>query len=153
MANDAFRIGEFASRHGVTSTTLRYYERLGLLDPPVRTPAGYRVYGADADARLRFVLRVKRLGLALEEIGDVVRAGEAAGEQGARLRLRQLLAEKAGHARRQAREIKDFADHLAHVYEQLGEPSSGEVAGSDSPEDAPAGFDASLDAELARIET
>lgn len=152
MASEPFRIGEFAHRHGLTSTALRYYERLGLLAPPVRTPAGYRVYGPDADVRLRFVLRVKRLGLSLEEIGEVVRSGEASGEQGARLRLRELLAQKVGDARRQAREVEDFADHLMRVYEQLGEHGSDEAERSESPHDPPAGFDAGLDAELARIE-
>jgi DNA-binding transcriptional MerR regulator len=41
------RIGEVAERAGVNVQTLRYYERRGLLDPPPRTPSGYRIYSTE----------------------------------------------------------------------------------------------------------
>ncbi|HEU4421251.1 MAG TPA: MerR family DNA-binding transcriptional regulator, partial [Pilimelia sp.] len=42
------RVGELAEAAGVASDTVRYYERVGLLPPPRRTPAGYRAYDAAA---------------------------------------------------------------------------------------------------------
>lgn len=66
------RIGELARLAGVNPRTLRYYERIGLLLPSARTPAGYRVYtSADAE-RLSFIRRAQGLGLSLAEIADII---------------------------------------------------------------------------------
>ena len=49
---EVMRVGDVARRAGVSADTIRYYERLGLLDPPRRTAAGYRLYGPDALERV-----------------------------------------------------------------------------------------------------
>jgi MerR family transcriptional regulator, thiopeptide resistance regulator len=55
--------------------TLRYYDRVGLLSPSVRTEAGHRRY-SDADlARLQQILALKFLGFSLDEIGHCLRVG------------------------------------------------------------------------------
>src|SRR5690606_18340054 len=65
----------FAARFGVTPRALRVYERAGLLKP-VRTLAGWRVYGArEADALYR-VLALKALGLTLNQIGAALRSAD-----------------------------------------------------------------------------
>lgn len=61
-----------ASRAGVNPQTLRYYERIGLLPDPPRTPAGYRDYQDDAVRVLRFVRRAKELGFQLDEISELL---------------------------------------------------------------------------------
>jgi DNA-binding transcriptional MerR regulator len=66
------RVGELADAVGVSSDTIRYYERAGLLPPPERTPGGYRVYGDDAVDRLRFIQGGQRLGLRLNDIADLL---------------------------------------------------------------------------------
>jgi len=43
------RIGELAAVSGVTAKTIRYYEDIGVLDAPDRTPSGYRHYTREAD--------------------------------------------------------------------------------------------------------
>ena len=70
------KIGELAKRFGLNVRTLRYYETLGLLPAPARSEGGgYRLY-SEADAeRLSFVLRAKRTGFSLDEIGEVLRLG------------------------------------------------------------------------------
>jgi MerR family copper efflux transcriptional regulator len=65
------RISEAASESGVPASTLRYYERVGLLQAP-RTEAGYRVYDQATRDRLAFVLAVKRLGLPLPKIRELM---------------------------------------------------------------------------------
>src|SRR5919109_145162 len=66
------RIGELAERLGITTKAIRFYESIGLLPDPPRTPAGYRVYGeADAE-RLTFVKTAQRLGLRLDEITEII---------------------------------------------------------------------------------
>ena len=49
------KIGELGEQCGVTAKTIRYYESIGLLEEPGRTPSGYRDYGDAAVERLRFI--------------------------------------------------------------------------------------------------
>ncbi len=66
------RIGELAERAGTSTDTIRYYERMGLLQSPERTASGYRLY-TDADlGRLLFIRRAKRLGFSLGDIKGLV---------------------------------------------------------------------------------
>ena len=53
---------------GLSARTLRYYEELGLLPGVRRRAGGRRVYGDDEIERLRFIQRLKALGLSLAEI-------------------------------------------------------------------------------------
>jgi MerR family transcriptional regulator, copper efflux regulator len=64
----ALRSGELARRAGVGVETLRFYERCGLLDKPVRTPTGYRQYPEHEVERVRFIRRARNLGFSLAEI-------------------------------------------------------------------------------------
>ena len=61
-------IGQLASRVGLRTSTLRYYEEQGLLIPIDRTEAGYRLYAPEAEQRLRFIQRAQRLGFSLADI-------------------------------------------------------------------------------------
>ena len=74
------RIGALAESTGVTATTLRYYESLGLLVAPERTPSGYREYGTDAIERLQFVRDAQASGMSLAEIQSMLEL-KAAGER------------------------------------------------------------------------
>ena len=65
-------IGVVAKRVGVAIDTIRYYEREGLLPEPQRRASGYRSYGDDAIAQLRFIRRAKNLGFTLEEIRELL---------------------------------------------------------------------------------
>lgn len=68
----ALTVGQLASRAGVRTDTIRYYEREGLLPVPRRTEGEHRRYGrADVD-RLLFIRGAQRLGLRLAEIGDLL---------------------------------------------------------------------------------
>ena len=66
------RIGELGDHAGVSSKTVRYYESLGLLEEPERTPAGYRDYDDAAVERLRFIRDAQSSGLTLSEIASVL---------------------------------------------------------------------------------
>lgn len=61
-----------AATVGVSADTLRYYERQGLMPDPPRTGAGYRLYGEDLAERLRFICGVKRMGLRLTDIKELL---------------------------------------------------------------------------------
>lgn len=60
--------GELAERTGCNLETIRYYEKIGMMPDPPRTASGYRVYGEIHVSRLRFILRARELGFAIEEI-------------------------------------------------------------------------------------
>ena len=66
------KIGELADRLGVTTKTIRFYESIGLMPDPVRTPSGYRDYADDDAERLTFIKTAQRLGLTLDEIGEII---------------------------------------------------------------------------------
>lgn len=66
------RTSELASRAGVNTETLRYYERRGLLTEPPRTPGGYRDYPPTTVELLRFIRRAKELGFTLDEVTELL---------------------------------------------------------------------------------
>ncbi|MEO0495508.1 MAG: heavy metal-responsive transcriptional regulator [Actinomycetota bacterium] len=66
------RIGELGERCGVSTKTIRYYESIGLLASPARTPSGYREYDDAAVERLTFVRDAQATGLTLGEVASVL---------------------------------------------------------------------------------
>src|SRR5512139_3472530 len=68
---DHQQIGELSRSLGVTTRTLRLYEQLGLIDPPQRTEGGIRYYTRDDIRRIKFVLKVKQLGLSLRQMQEL----------------------------------------------------------------------------------
>lgn len=63
---------QLARRTGCNLETIRYYEKVGLLPPPPRSANGYRVYSPELVRRLRFILRARDLGFAMEEIRSLL---------------------------------------------------------------------------------
>lgn len=66
------RIGELGRHSGVEPTAIRYYERIGLMPPPIRSQSGYRDYGDDACTRLDFIRAAQSVGLTLDEIRETL---------------------------------------------------------------------------------
>ena len=67
------RIGTVASRAGVSTATIRYYERAGLMPKPARSDAGYRLYSDRAVDELMFIRRAQGIGFSLGEIRGLLR--------------------------------------------------------------------------------
>lgn len=65
-------IGQVADATGVSTKTLRYYEREGLLHEPARTSGGYRDYQPQVIDRVGFIKRAQAAGLTLQQIGQVL---------------------------------------------------------------------------------
>ncbi len=61
-------IGRVAAAAGVNVETIRFYQRLGLIEEPARPPGGVRRYGIEFVSRLRFVKRAQQLGFSLAEV-------------------------------------------------------------------------------------
>lgn len=65
-------IGTLSRQTGVNIETIRYYERIGLLEPPGRTPAGRRNYDPAQARRLSFVRLARQLGFSLGEVRELL---------------------------------------------------------------------------------
>jgi len=66
------KIGEFAKRSGVTVKTLLHYDKIGLLQPSLKTQAGYRIYCDEDFFKLQQIITLKFIGLSLEEIKQLI---------------------------------------------------------------------------------
>ncbi len=66
--DEHYSIGELAREAGIPVSTVRYYERIGLVRPDGRTVSNYRVYGVEAVERVRFIRAAQRTGFTLEDI-------------------------------------------------------------------------------------
>src|SRR4051812_30290782 len=69
---DQFTIGQLAQQTGVPIRTIRFYEAEGVLPPPKRSEAGYRLYSSADARRLRLARNAKRLGLSLLQVRTLV---------------------------------------------------------------------------------
>jgi DNA-binding transcriptional MerR regulator len=100
MSHPQLLIGELARRTGISRQAIRYYERIGVLEPPQRGANGYRRYSPQAQRRLQFVRQAQQLGLSLDEIKAL------------------LATERAGRA--PCRELKAMLErHLATLDERI----------------------------------
>ena len=123
------RIGELAKRAGISTDTIRYYERLGLLEAPRRTASGYRL-DTDADlGRLQFIRRAKRLGFSLSDIRGLVEFAAEGQCAPLRRQVTDLLALKIAECETQLAELAEFQATLEGWYrvalERLDEPACG----------------------------
>ncbi|RQW78170.1 MAG: MerR family transcriptional regulator [Geobacter sp.] len=64
-------IGDLAKTIGLTTRTLRYYEEMGIMAPPRRLDGGIRVYTPKEVRKLKFILKLKELGLTLKEMQEL----------------------------------------------------------------------------------
>ncbi|NSC19852.1 MerR family transcriptional regulator [Streptomyces albus subsp. chlorinus] len=109
-------IQELAARAGITSRTLRHYDRVGLLAPSRVGPNGYRYYDAGAVARLQRILFMRRLGMGLPAIAEVL-ADEVDTRDGLRAHIADLEEERD----RLDRQIRS-ARHTLEALEAGAEP-------------------------------
>ncbi|MBN9102559.1 MAG: MerR family transcriptional regulator [Pseudonocardia sp.] len=99
-----------AERTGVTAHTLRYYERIGLLDRVARDASGYRAYSAGDYGRVVFLTRLRMTGMPIRELlryVELAGAGEATVDE----RLEMLLAHRES-VRRQLAELQFALDTI-----------------------------------------
>jgi len=64
-------IGNLAKTIGLTTRTLRYYEEMGIMTPPRRLEGAVRVYAPEDVRKLKFILRLKELGLSIKEMQEL----------------------------------------------------------------------------------
>lgn len=117
-AQEPLQIGSLAERTGVNIETIRYYERIGLLTAPPRSPGGYRRYNIDDVRRLGFVRRLRELGFPLDDVRALLDLAET--KRAACQEVRELAAKHLGEVqdklkdlRRMERVLKDMVASCA----------------------------------------
>lgn len=110
--HEFLRIGEAAEALGVSPKTLRFYEAKGVLPLTRRSGAGYRLYAPEDLERARLVLRLKAMGLDLDEAREVVACAEEAccGAMGPELEA--ILQSKVAAVEVQIRELTALRQRL-----------------------------------------
>ena len=113
------RISELAESAGVPTSTVRYYERVGLLSTPSRTPTGYRDYGDDAAARLLFIARARRMGLSCEQVTSLLPVWAGTNCGATQERVTRLIEDKQADIADRIAELEQFSAQLDDVRARL----------------------------------
>lgn len=116
-------IGQLARAAGVAARTIRYYEQVGVLPAPRRTPAGYRAYGADAVEPLRFIRRARALGLPVRHLGALSAALRNGAGPSVRARLLPLVRAQAAAVRARIEDLEVVQEQLEQALRRLRQPA------------------------------
>ncbi|QFZ23286.1 MerR family transcriptional regulator [Saccharothrix syringae] len=115
-----YSIAQAAERSGLSIDTLRYYERIGLVDPPARDSGGRRTYTDDDLSWLAFLTRLRTTGMPIRMMREYAqlrhRGDPTAG------RRKQILFEHRASVRSRIAELQSCLDVLEYKishYEQL----------------------------------
>ena len=117
-----FQIGEFSKLGQVSPRMLRHYDQLGLLKPgQVDKWTGYRYYTIDQLAQLHRIIALKEMGLSLEQVGDLLKSGEALHPE----RLRGMLTLARSLVEREILEHRDRLHRVEARRQQIEENGRG----------------------------
>lgn len=108
-------IGQAATASGVTAKMIRYYESIGLIEPPLRTGAGYRVYTPEEIHELRFIKRARTLGFSIEEARELLALWRDKSRASAD--VKRLAMDHVRDLEAKAAELQAMADTLRHLAE------------------------------------
>lgn len=118
-------IREIAAKTNMSTDTLRYYERIGLLPPVPRNAAGIRNYDEYFVNFINFIKKLKASGMSLEHIIDYIRLaemGDATIQERKKLlaKAREMLLDKINSLQL----VAELADYQLRNYENLLQPET-----------------------------
>jgi len=111
-----YRSGELAELAGVSSDTLRHYERKGVLARPLRKANDYRQYPASALQRVRVIRRALAVGFTLDELAAVLGERDRGGAPC--MEVRTLAAAKLAEVENRLREMSELRNELRAVLKE-----------------------------------
>lgn len=109
-------IGVLAAQTGVNIETIRYYERVGMIPPPPRSPGGQRRYDDSHLRRLSFVRRCRELGFPLDEIRALLALVDGGGYSCAE--VRDMTLRHLDDVRRRIADLRVMESTLDNMAEQ-----------------------------------
>ena len=113
------RIGELARSVDVNVETIRYYQRIKLLELPEKPYGGMRSYSDQDLQRLRFIRRAQKLGFSLKDIRELLDLSSSDCE-----RVEKLAAEKLSEVKAKLRQLRSIESILAKTVEQCARRKS-----------------------------
>jgi len=113
------RIGELARSVNVNVETIRYYQRIKLLELPEKPYGGMRSYSEQDLQRLRFIRRAQKLGFSLKDIRELLDLSSSDCE-----RVEKLAAEKLSEVKAKLRQLRSIESILAKTVEQCARRKS-----------------------------
>src|SRR5215470_2504009 len=111
-----FNIGSVAEATGLPAKTIRYYESIGLVEPPRRTNGNYRLYGERDVATLQFIERARRLGFSLKEVEELLTLWRD--RQRASADVRRLAEAQIRRIDARLSELEDMRRSLQHLMDR-----------------------------------
>jgi DNA-binding transcriptional MerR regulator len=113
---EVLQSGELARLAGVSSDTLRHYERLGLLPKPPRTAGGYRDYPSHTLERVRLIRRALSVGFSLPELTTILKIRDQGGVPCHRVRV--IAESKLTQVKEKIRELGVMRRQLEQILEK-----------------------------------
>jgi Cu(I)-responsive transcriptional regulator len=106
-------IGRAAEQSGVSVKMIRHYEAIGLLPPPARTFANYRIYGPNDVHTLRFIKRARTLGFSMGDIKELVGLWKNKARSSAA--VKKIAGKHLEELERKIAELQSMAATLEHL--------------------------------------
>lgn len=119
--NGLTTIGKVADAVGVAPSTLRYYEREGLLKPAGRSAAGYRLYDAAASEQLRFIRTAQSVGFSLDDIKALLSLDERTSCK----KVQALITDRLTEVARRIAELKSVQSTLNQALQRCKKSRKG----------------------------
>ena len=142
------RISQLAQEAGVPVSTVRYYERIGLLGPPSRSASGYRDYDEQASTRLLFIARSRSLGLTCDQVAELLPVWAGVDCVSAHARVGRLIDDKQAETAARIAELTAFAAQLADAKASLEASPAPQVCCDDLTCCVPSGAVESVPADI-----
>lgn len=117
------RAGQLAKVCGVSTDTLRHYERKGVLARPRRSTNGYREYPADAVERVRLIRKALDVGFTLDELARILGVRDRGGAPCRE--VRELAAAKLSDLEQRVKEMLCLRDELRATLRDWDEKLAG----------------------------
>jgi MerR family transcriptional regulator, thiopeptide resistance regulator len=114
MTLPLWKVGELASRTGMSVRALHHYDEIGLLSPSLRTPSGHRLYQQADIARLQQIQSLRLMGIPLEEVKQLLDGAAISPREVIELHLARLH-EQIALQNRLAERLRALATHLDMV--------------------------------------
>ncbi len=99
-----FTISQLAKAAGIPTSTIRYYERIGLVHPEDRSEGNYRLYGDESLHKLKFIKSAQSIGFTLENVNALL--SDEAGEKPTCGNVKGLIEERLGDVEKRLKDLK-----------------------------------------------
>ena len=124
------RVNELAKTTGVSSDTVRYYTRIGLLTPSKNAENGYKNYNSTDEKRLHFIIKSRHLGFSIVEIQEIINMSSSGNSPCCR--VREIVKKRLHEAAQTIEELQQLHQRMkraADTWEAMpdGEPTGDSV--------------------------